>query len=76
MHLYLVSGHGGQTKDRDGDEQDGYDEGMHVRLLLPLPDYIPSRTVIYPVDFKSVGFIVDDVCAPSHFASTRLTCVY
>ena len=37
------SGHGGQTKDLDGDEADGYDE------------------VIYPLDFKQVGHIVDDV---------------
>lgn len=26
--LCLDSGHGGQTKDTDGDEADGYDEGM------------------------------------------------
>ncbi len=25
----LDSGHGGQTKDLDGDEDDGYDEGKH-----------------------------------------------
>lgn len=37
------SGHGGQTKDVDGDEADGFDE------------------VIYPVDFKQAGHIVDDV---------------
>jgi metacaspase-1 len=35
-------GHGGQTKDLDGDEEDGYDE------------------VIYPVDFRTAGHIVDD----------------
>ena len=35
-------GHGGQTKDLDGDEDDGYDE------------------VIYPVDFRTAGHIVDD----------------
>ena len=35
-------GHGGQTKDQDGDEDDGYDE------------------VIYPVDFRTAGHIVDD----------------
>lgn len=44
---FLVdSGHGGQTKDLDGDEDDGYDE------------------VIYPVDFKTNGHIVDDVNVP------------
>jgi hypothetical protein len=36
------SGHGGQTKDLDGDEDDGFDE------------------VIYPLDFKTAGHIVDD----------------
>jgi hypothetical protein len=36
------SGHGGQTEDLDGDEDDGYDE------------------VIYPVDHKQAGHIVDD----------------
>ncbi|KAL1874210.1 hypothetical protein VTK73DRAFT_537 [Phialemonium thermophilum] len=41
--LFLhYSGHGGQTEDLDGDEEDGYDE------------------VIYPVDFKEAGHIVDD----------------
>ena len=32
--LYIISpldsGHGGQTKDLDGDEADGYDEGKYV----------------------------------------------
>lgn len=36
------AGHGGQTEDVDGDEDDGFDE------------------VIYPVDFKQAGHIVDD----------------
>ncbi len=36
------SGHGGQTPDLDGDEDDGFDE------------------VIYPVDFKNAGHVVDD----------------
>ncbi|KFX96621.1 hypothetical protein V490_03234 [Pseudogymnoascus sp. VKM F-3557] len=40
--FFHYSGHGGQTKDLDGDEPDGYDE------------------VIYPVDFRTVGHIVDD----------------
>ncbi|KEZ46737.1 hypothetical protein SAPIO_CDS0013 [Scedosporium apiospermum] len=41
--LFLhYSGHGGQTEDHDGDEEDGHDE------------------VIYPVDFKEHGHIVDD----------------
>lgn len=41
--FFHYSGHGGQTKDLDGDEGDGFDE------------------VIYPVDFKRAGHIVDDV---------------
>ncbi|KAF8485918.1 peptidase C14, caspase domain-containing protein [Russula ochroleuca] len=41
--FFHYSGHGGQTKDQDGDEDDGYDE------------------VIYPVDFKQAGHIVDDL---------------
>ena len=41
------SGHGGQTKDLDGDEADGFDE------------------VIYPVDHKTNGHIVDDVSTTS-----------
>ncbi len=36
------TGHGGQTEDLDGDEEDGYDE------------------VIYPVDYKQAGHLVDD----------------
>ncbi|PHH92739.1 hypothetical protein CDD83_5568 [Cordyceps sp. RAO-2017] len=41
--LFLhYSGHGGQTEDLDGDEDDGFDE------------------VIYPVDFRQNGHIVDD----------------
>lgn len=37
-----MPGHGGQTEDLDGDEEDGYDE------------------VIYPVDHRENGHIVDD----------------
>ena len=40
--LIVQIGHGGQTEDLDGDEDDGYDE------------------VIYPVDFRTAGHIVDD----------------
>ncbi|KAK7690938.1 Ca(2+)-dependent cysteine protease [Cerrena zonata] len=41
--FFHYSGHGGQTKDLDGDEADGFDE------------------VIYPVDYKANGHIVDDM---------------
>jgi hypothetical protein len=61
--LFLhFSGHGGQTEDLDGDEEDGNDE------------------VIYPVDFKQNGHIVDDEI---HFTvvkplppGVRLTCIF
>lgn len=42
MLTSFSSGHGGQTADLDGDEDDGFDE------------------VIYPLDFKQAGHIVDD----------------
>ncbi|CAL1710500.1 unnamed protein product [Somion occarium] len=41
--FFHYSGHGGQVKDRDGDEVDGYDE------------------VIFPLDYKKAGCIVDDL---------------
>ncbi|KAJ1327506.1 metacaspase-1 [Microdochium nivale] len=40
--FFHYSGHGGQTDDIDGDEDDGHDE------------------VIYPLDYKNAGHIVDD----------------
>ncbi|CAH7686615.1 caspase domain-containing protein [Phakopsora pachyrhizi] len=40
--FFHFSGHGGQTEDLDGDEDDGFDE------------------VIYPLDHKKAGHIVDD----------------
>ncbi|KAI0127222.1 caspase domain-containing protein [Xylariales sp. AK1849] len=61
--LFLhYSGHGGQTADLDGDEEDGTDE------------------VIYPVDYKSAGHIVDDeihmlVVRPLS-AGVRLTAIF
>lgn len=61
--LFLhYSGHGGQTQDLDGDEEDGSDE------------------VIYPVDFKTAGHIVDDeihlkVVKPLQ-AGVRLTAIF
>jgi metacaspase-1 len=55
-------GHGGQTKDLDGDEDDGYDE------------------VIYPVDFRQQGHIVDDemhrIMVMPLVAGVRLTAIF
>jgi hypothetical protein len=54
------SGHGGQTKDLDGDEADGYDEGWYPSLNAPVSSLYPLFTVIYPVDYETAGDIVDD----------------
>lgn len=55
-------GHGGQTPDLDGDEDDGYDE------------------VIYPVDFRVAGHIVDDemhrIMVRSLRPGVRLTAIF
>jgi hypothetical protein len=60
--FFHYSGHGGQTKDMDGDEADGYDE------------------VIYPVDFKKAGHIVDDemhdIMVKPLLPGCRLTAIY
>ncbi|KAI1495687.1 caspase domain-containing protein [Biscogniauxia marginata] len=61
--LFLhYSGHGGQTEDTDGDEEDGSDE------------------VIYPVDYKQAGHIVDDelhhVVVKPLQAGVRLTAIF
>ncbi|KAI0998096.1 Metacaspase-1B [Podosphaera aphanis] len=60
--FFHFSGHGGQTKDLDGDEDDGYDE------------------VIYPVDFKNAGHIVDDeihnILVRPLPAGARLTAIF
>ncbi|KAL8978429.1 MAG: hypothetical protein Q9205_005974 [Flavoplaca limonia] len=60
--FFHYSGHGGQTKDLDGDEEDGYDE------------------VIYPVDFRVAGHIVDDemhrIMVRSLQPGVRLTAIF
>jgi hypothetical protein len=55
----IDSGHGGQTKDLDGDEDDGYDEGEQLPSIFVSPSN--SDLVIYPLDFETNGHIVDDV---------------
>lgn len=54
------SGHGGQTKDLDGDEDDGFDEGQCNIHQNPIAAYMPF-VVIYPLDFETAGHIVDDL---------------
>jgi len=58
----FLPGHGGQTADLDGDEDDGYDE------------------VIYPVDFRTAGHIVDDemhrILVSSLQPGVRLTAIF
>lgn len=60
--FFHYSGHGGQTPDLDGDEEDGYDE------------------VIYPVDFRTQGHIVDDemhrIMVKSLAPGVRLTAIF
>ncbi|ETS78595.1 Metacaspase-1 [Pestalotiopsis fici W106-1] len=61
--LFLhFSGHGGQTEDLDGDEDDGFDE------------------VIYPVDYKVAGHIVDDdihdIVVKPLMPGVRLTAIF
>lgn len=60
--FFHFSGHGGQTEDLDGDEDDGYDE------------------VIYPVDYKTSGHIVDDqihdILVKPLPAGARLTAIF
>jgi hypothetical protein len=60
--FFHYSGHGGQTPDLDGDEDDGYDE------------------VIFPVDFRVAGHIVDDdmhtIMVKSLQPGVRLTAIF
>ena len=61
-NVLIGLGHGGQTPDLDGDEDDGYDE------------------VIYPVDFRTQGHIVDDemhrIMVQSLQPGVRLTAIF
>ena len=67
MHFYVInhnipdSGHGGQTKDLDGDEEDGFDEGQKFHKIYNLMLLLTALSVIYPLDYKKQGHIVDDV---------------
>jgi len=51
----LDSGHGGQTKDLDGDEADGYDEGKYVDCQNSTESHRRIFKVIYPVGLRLIG---------------------
>lgn len=58
--FYLDSGHGGQIPDTHGDETSGFDEGT-LDFLIGVVGLNWIGLVIYPVDYKTAGIIVDDV---------------
>lgn len=60
--MNIDSGHGGQTKDLNGDEIDGWDEGQDdcLCLISSFPTNSGNLPVIYPVDFRKAGHIIDD----------------
>lgn len=57
--FFHFSGHGGQTKDIDGDEEDALDEG--TKHCIQMFHRLRIFPVIYPLDFERKGHIVDDV---------------
>ena len=60
--LYLDSGHGGQIPDTDGDEMSGFDEGgLNFLSVIKVVSLNVVILVIYPVDYKTAGVIIDDV---------------
>ncbi|KAG8918194.1 Ca(2+)-dependent cysteine protease [Tulasnella sp. 408] len=59
--FFHYSGHGGLTKDTDGDEEDGWDEGNISHTCVKRFDIlIDDIVVIYPIDYKETAHIVDD----------------
>jgi hypothetical protein len=59
--FFHFSGHGGQIKDLDGDEADGFDESTWFRSQVT-GSTLSFFSVIYPLDFMEAGHILDDVC--------------
>ena len=47
--------------DDNGDEVDGFDEGMKLARLIIFLGYSILTAVIFPVDFRQTGTINDDV---------------
>ena len=60
--LLLDSGHGGQTKDLDGDEGDGFDEGGSILFyFLKMIDLANSNDVYSYLSCKLLGLCDTDV---------------
>jgi len=58
--LLYISGHGGQEKDRDGDEEDGFDETLCLADGQMLDDVIRRLLALVPADVRVV--FVTDTC--------------
>ncbi|KAG1830711.1 caspase domain-containing protein [Suillus subalutaceus] len=56
--FFYFSGHGGQVRDLDGDEVDGYDECRTQGLIRKVT--VDVHKVICPVDYQQSGVINDD----------------
>jgi metacaspase-1 len=56
----IDSGHGGRTRDLNGDEVDGWDEGNAIHIQFST-SWLKKNEVIFPVDYKTAGIITDDV---------------
>ena len=56
----IFVGHGGRTPDLDGDEDDGKIYYMPNAEYGDMADCLGFDDVIYPVDYKAAGHIVDD----------------
>lgn len=61
MHF---SGHGGQVKDEDGDEEDGYDGTSSTISFFSLSVTLEG---LIPCDWTTNGYLIDDWCV--HLAS-------
>ncbi|KAH9975251.1 caspase domain-containing protein [Lactifluus volemus] len=77
--FFHYSGHGGRTRDLNGDEVDGWDEGNAIHIQFPT-SWLKKNEVIFPVDYKTAGIITDDLLHDSLVrplpAGCRLTGVF
>ena len=49
---------------------------VRTGVAITLTNHTPLPVVIYPVDFKTSGHIVDDVRTSSRFTRAQLMCPY